>query len=484
MTSAQAAGSSRAPDLWSPRAAGAAPLPLSPQLIALAGLGTAFVVGAAFARGLPTGIALFLGVVYAPLALINLPLALSAWLALTFIAKLPIVYIAPNAASLIVLVAWLGGAAGRRKLPSAWVGAARGLPAAVGLLLAWLSVSALWAAEPLDVLAKAWEWIVAGIVMAIIATTMRTKRDIRLLLVGFVGGAVLSVAIGLAANGLSAGSTVYDTATSTEGRLSGGAGDPNYLAAGVVPAIVFALALLQMTRDPLARLALGTSAVVLVLGLAATQSRGGLIALAVAIFGSLAVMRGRRAPVIAMLLVMLAVCTGWFAANQDAAKRITSSDNGGNGRSELWTVAGRMFTDRPLLGVGLNNFREVAPDYTRDVGTLRFVKLIAERPHLVHNSYLQLLAETGLPGLALFLTALGLAFGSLRATARRFRAQGDREGLIIADAAFVALLAVAAASFFLSSAEDRLIWVLVGLAPALALISSRSETRGSAPRPA
>jgi O-antigen ligase len=185
-------------------------------------------------------------------------------------------------------------------------------------------------------------------------------------------------------------------------------------------------------------------------------------------------MRGRRGPLLAGLLVVLTFGGAYLAANPVALERLTTTDQGGNGRSDLWTVSSRIGTDRPVAGVGLNNFHDYARDYTRDVGTLRFVRIIAERPHVVHNTYLQLWAETGVIGLGLFLALAGLVLRTLRGAARRFAAARDRDGLILADAVFVSVLAGLAASFFLSNGPDWRMWFMWGLAPALGLLAARS----------
>ena len=54
-----------------------------------------------------------------------------------------------------------------------------------------------------------------------------------------------------------------------------------------------------------------------------------------------------------------------------------------------------MFAAHPLQGVGLQNFIPQAPDYVLHPGALQFIHLIIERPVVVHNIYLQFLAETG-----------------------------------------------------------------------------------------
>jgi len=68
-------------------------------------------------------------------------------------------------------------------------------------------------------------------------------------------------------------------------------------------------------------------------------------------------------------------------------------------RSQLTQMALTMFKDRPLTGVGLNNFTVVMDQYGYIPATTRFLQP-------VHNIYLLLLSETGLVGTLGFLYLL------------------------------------------------------------------------------
>src|SRR4029450_8832390 len=116
---------------------------------------------------------------------------------------------------------------------------------ALMLLLAWISVSLGWAENPGTGARVLWQWYLGAIILAVVVTSLRSLRDVRLVLGGFVLGVVFSVLVGLVNDGLGgAGAGAADTLTSTEGRLQGGLGDPNILAAAIVPAIVLAAALI------------------------------------------------------------------------------------------------------------------------------------------------------------------------------------------------------------------------------------------------
>jgi O-antigen ligase len=448
---------------------------IPPALVALTALGGAFLVGALMAANVPLGISLAMGLCYVPLVLINLAVGISFWVAVIFVEHLPEVSVGPTAAALMIVVAWLGTLRSRRAAIAEAVSANRRLLGAGALLLVWMSLSAIWATDPSLTGLEIFEWCQAGLVLLIVATTIATPGHVRLLMAAFVAGAALSVAIGVAAGGLSTSATAIETATSTEGRLQGGLSDPNYLAAALVPAIVLAGVLLSGARDPILRWVLAVTVVLLGVGLAATQSRGGLVAAVVTLVLSVVIFRRKLFWFVAVTLSVIAV-GAWFTVTPHAWERVTSGyDSGGTGRTELWEVGWRILGENPTVGVGLNNFRAKAYRYVRRPGNLEFVRLIAERPDKVHNVYLQMLVETGVVGLVLF---LAVVIGCLRAgwlAARRFEALGQRSMAELSRGVFVASIAMLAAAFFLSNGPDARMWTLLALGPALLVIVNRAR---------
>ncbi|MFY9613710.1 MAG: O-antigen ligase family protein [Tissierellaceae bacterium] len=81
------------------------------------------------------------------------------------------------------------------------------------------------------------------------------------------------------------------------------------------------------------------------------------------------------------------------------------------GRLEFWKVAGKLIKNEPLRGYGLGSFFSA---YYIEYGGNQWYS------RFVHNHYLQMMAETGIIGLSLFLTFL---FANLRIIYRRIKSK-------------------------------------------------------------
>jgi O-antigen ligase len=83
--------------------------------------------------------------------------------------------------------------------------------------------------------------------------------------------------------------------------------------------------------------------------------------------------------------------------------RVTMDDRF-KGRPELWRAAAKMVVDRPLTGVGIGRYyKEVSAYATKPDELIR-------PQENAHNYFLQVAAELGLPGIAVFLALVALPF--------------------------------------------------------------------------
>ncbi len=447
-------------------------LAVPPRTIALGAVVVAGAVGAMLTRSPALGLGLMAAVFFVPLALTNLSLAITLWVPLAAVQYAQIAGPAPFGAALVIVGAFAGNrllGPSRERSPSLgfW---ARGL----GAFLLWIAMSALWAQDFGATLGRLPEYLVVGAVLTVLATTLARPRYVALVGLAFVCGTVLAVLVGLfdVAGATSTTADAIDTAT--QKRLSGGAGDPNYLAAMLVPAVTIAIALLSWYRDQVVRLGLLACVIVMLYGLILTESRGGFVAALAALVMSVVLARGRRMAMVAGAMATITVAGAFFAVSPGALSRITSLDDGGAGRSDLWTVAYRMVEDNPVQGVGLGNFVVRSRDYALlRPGSLEYSELIVDKPYVTHNFYLQTLAEVGIVGLALLLVVLVSCVRSGLLASRRFERLGEPAMATLARAVAVGTTASLIASVFISNTTDVRLFTLLALGPALLTASTR-----------
>ncbi|MCW3040330.1 MAG: O-antigen polymerase [Solirubrobacterales bacterium] len=393
-----------------------------------------------------------------------------------FLSGLPGLSGAPTGVAILVLLAWIIAVRTSGPDVRAMSTAHRGTLLALVAFLSWLTLSITWSLSPSGAEEDVRKWLIAATTFVVIATTVRSARGCALLAGAFVAGAALAVIAGLAMTGLQPASNAINSAQ--DARLSTGATDPNYLAAMLVAALALSAGLAAWRREPWVRIALASTAPLLLYGLVATQSRGGLIAAAVAIVTAIVFLPAQRRRALAATVPLLAVVALFFAVNPAAYQRVTQKDGGGTGRSELWRIAWQMSADHPLVGVGVNNFLVREQAYVRKVGPLKFAELVTDDPKVVHNMYLQMLAETGVIGLALFLMVIGALLRATYRAARLLERTGDVAGGTFARCVLVSQLAMLTASVFLSNGPDRRYWVLFALGPALwAVARTRSHAQ-------
>jgi putative inorganic carbon (hco3(-)) transporter len=302
----------------------------------------------------------------------------------------------------------------------------------------------------------------AGILLAVPVFLQRTHQ-LRTLAWTVLGAAAASVIVGVAL-----GATVKDRATGT--FL-----DPNFYAAALVPAIALGLAVSESAQSAWQRNVGRVLALTCVYGIIQSESRGGLVALAVAVVMLLVTTRGavrmRMAFAGGVVALAAAAVIAFTPAGASLIERVTSEDS--SGRTDLWKVALNEFEANPLVGVGLGNFPERAPEFIEsDVhNTAQLGELSA------HSTPLELLAELGILGLLAFVGCVGAClYGAVRALRSARTMVAHRSGELVPLGAGLVSATVASLStgIFLSAQYQELLWVLLGACIAYAAIVRRS----------
>ena len=447
-------------------------------VVGLAAAAVAVAVGLALAIDIRLGVALALAVVVTPLALLDLPAVIGLWAAVTMFSRAPGFGLATSGVGLLIVGAWIAHLrADRASIRAALRLHARFL-GLLALLLAWLTISLAWSRDQALATSALRDWYVNAAALVILLTSVRTSRDVLVVAGGLMLGVLAALCLALAGIDLAPAQPAPGLAP--DGRLAGVLGDPNFMAALFVPVLVLCAGIRGVV-DKRARWLLIPAALLLLVGLAMTQSRGGVLAALTAFAAAVVFMRGRRAAVLAIGAAALLTAAVYFSANPAVLERLQAiGQDRGNGREDLWLVARRMSEDQPVTGVGLANFTVRSREYVRRPGALRYVELVVERPHEVHNTYLQMLAETGVVGLLLFLALAWTAVTSALRAGCTFERTGRRRLAVASRSVAVASIGLLAAAVFLSLQANATVWVLLALGPLMLGVacSRRGERAG------
>jgi O-antigen/teichoic acid export membrane protein/O-antigen ligase len=190
-------------------------------------------------------------------------------------------------------------------------------------------------------------------------------------------------------------------------------GSVNHNAEGALFVIAMCVLLAQLprARTMLTRAALAVTLLGLIIGTEYSLSRS-------AYFGTLAVfvvfalrrsLRGLAVTVVAAAClvtvlpaaVLARVSTLWNSNGLDTSSAV---------RLDLWTAALHMFAKQPLFGVGYLNFSSQLPIYYTDSGNYAVSQLQFASLYFAHNTYLTILAETGVVGAILVGVLITLAW--------------------------------------------------------------------------
>ena len=429
------------------------------------------VLGLVSVRSGLAGIALPVAALFVVAAFMDLALGIVGFTILAFFQLIPGVggsgVTLVKAAGLVLAAAWiLALLDSQRTIPflpreSVIVG--------VGAAAFWLwgASSALWATDTGAVSTYISRLGQGVLLFFIVYSALREPRHLRWFAWTFGVGAFLAGSLGLA----------YGTSQGGDRLASVAIGDPNYLAAALIPGLVLHAFLYMTTRSHFVRAVLMAMAGVTAISLFMTQSRGGVIGLGAALLAG--VLLGGparfRVVVVSLLCTAAAITYYGFVAPQSARDRITSlSAESSSGRSDLWKVALREFDAHPVAGVGGGNFVVVKPTVATETVNLTRIDRVVDDPTIAHNTYLEILAELGLVGIGLFATiALGALAIGLRGIRRLGRA-GFADEALLGRGVVVATIGMLAAFTFLSAQYEKNLWLLLGASAALASIARRA----------
>jgi probable O-glycosylation ligase (exosortase A-associated) len=222
------------------------------------------------------------------------------------------------------------------------------------------------------------------------------------------------------------------------------------------------------------------ASVLLVIGIVATSSRGGFVALCASV---LAIIYFSRNKFRNFVVVLLAATVFFFMIPEEYKSEISSISDTREataaGRLYQWRMGWDMYVDNPVFGVGAGNYPwRVAYYELQSKGRSPSGRLHGGRA--AHSLYFTLLPELGTLGLALFVVALTSAIKRLRRIARDEAKRNLGRGTSLAEASaratIVAFIAYLSAGMFVSVLYYPHFWYLVAIAVALDAIMKQDST--------
>ncbi len=364
-------------------------------------------------------------------------------------------------AGVLSIVLYLAAARGTRDIATVWSPTTK----YVLLLLCWVALSVPGALYPGRSFRLLTDGLIKTVVMYLVTVgVVRGTRDVeRLVYVYFVGAAVYA-AVAVSRFDVSGGD-----------RMGGFTDyDPNDLATYLVTALPFGLYFLLGQRRPVRRAVGGAGLVVLATAFARTGSRGGFLALVgVAVFFVIGY-RSVRLPwrvlgtiVFGLLFLLGSSDSFWQRMETILHPQEDYNYTATSGRWQVWQRGIGYMLERPLFGVG-------AADFGTAEGQLSPLAKLQERGigvkwSAAHNSFVQIGAELGVPGLVFFLGVFVTTFRALRAV-RRAEARVASLGPgppRLAHPLMASLVGFTVGAVFLSLAYQGMLYALVAFAVAL-----------------
>jgi O-antigen ligase len=205
----------------------------------------------------------------------------------------------------------------------------------------------------------------------------------------------------------------------------------------------------------------------------------------------------RRDLVIFWLVLMVAVLgslgVAYKAGVTQRVGRVLEATERGNlslataGRIPVYWLAWQMIKEEPWLGRGLNTFGRDFFYFRAETEAGKSVRLLHQSGAFreVHNEYLQVWEEVGLPGLMIF---LALLLSPIAISINRFRRETDSEkvywlGILTLGLVFVAISCLAFFPLHLSVTAAYIVLLLAGIRVAQATASDDGMQRGGIIRP-
>jgi O-antigen ligase len=374
-----------------------------------------------------------------------------------------------KAAGLVLFLSWFAARAlrpdpDRRPLSEAHPA----VTAAAVVLATWSAISVVWAHSRGAALTSTYELILDMLLFPIVFFAIRRRDHFLWILAAFVMGALLSAMIGLGQSG---------------SRQTGALGDADQEGTLLAVALILLAGVVAgLPRGSAARRCAAVGLPVLAVGVVNAGSRGGLLALACGVAAG--VLLGGRWRYKALTILVCASAAVGIYVTTVAPHRASAhlSGTSSTGRTDLWKVGLRVFETHPIGGAGAGNFSTVSVDYLQQVDNIGDGQyIISQKPKPVHNTYLELLADLGVPGLIAFLVIVVGSISAAIKAAQIYERLGDAGAELMSRCVALGVIAELTGAFFITATPLKLLWLILALPfPLLAVARAEAQAPQSA----
>lgn len=350
--------------------------------------------------------------------------------------------------------------------------------------------SLIYAPDPYRVQDALIVFVKDAIIVLVVVVLLQTARNFKrvvwtLILIGiFLGSLSLFQYVTKTYNdnylGFAQANIQSITGERSDYRSAGPIGDPNYYAQIMVVLLPIALERLLHEQKPLLRGLAAWGVVVIVFAIFLTYSRGGFLAMSVSLLAFLMVYPPKIAYIpIAIMggLLLLSLAPPNYLDRILSLNELFTSDGSRmvndpalRGRASENLAALAMVKAHPLFGIGLSNFSYLFNQYSKEAG----LALVATE-RAAHNLYLEVVAETGLVGLATFLIILATCIRTIAHCWWVFVKTKYREYAGMIAAFGMGFLGYLVAAFFIHGAYPRYFYLLIGIALSLHLVAQNHQ---------
>lgn len=277
----------------------------------------------------------------------------------------------------------------------------------------WTAITAMTSERPIVSMQKPLTVFAMAVFFVAVMIAAQHGRQLLAIVIGLAPGLINAVIATLQSMNIWSPWYVELKADMERLRTTALLGNPNEVGTYfVVPAIAAFAAAIAWKRH---RWWLGLLTLVLAAGVISSQSAAPLGATLIGLVAVALLAGTRRFRIVAVLIVLLfggaamlhpgtrgRLQTMAGSLREGALPELTSY------RATPFVAALMMFGDHPLFGAGPGTFAALYMPYKErvDVARPQWIRMGSENYREVHNDHLQLLAETGLPGYALYVAAL------------------------------------------------------------------------------